>query len=57
LSKFGIIAIIGKGYVLLTTLAAPLLFYLFFFTIPWRMMRDKKEKIGPYADSPGQGAS
>jgi uncharacterized membrane protein YkvI len=59
LSKFGIIAIIGKGYVLLTTLAAPLLFYLFFFTIPWRMMRDKKEKRGPYADSeqPGQRAS
>jgi uncharacterized membrane protein YkvI len=56
LSKFGIIAIIGKGYVLLTTLAAPLLFYLFFVSIPWRMSRDKKEKAGPYADS-GRKAS
>jgi uncharacterized membrane protein YkvI len=50
LSKFGIIAIINKGYVLLTTLAAPLLFYLLYFTIPWRMIRDKKDRIGPYAD-------
>jgi uncharacterized membrane protein YkvI len=50
LSKFGIIAIINKGYVLLTTLAAPLLFYLLYITIPWRMIRDKKDKTGPYAD-------
>jgi uncharacterized membrane protein YkvI len=49
LSKFGIIAIINKGYVLLTTLAAPLLFYLLYITIPWRMIRDKKDKAGPYA--------
>ncbi|MDR1617763.1 MAG: hypothetical protein LBS06_01790 [Treponema sp.] len=50
LSKFGIIAIINKGYVLITSLAAPLLFYLFFAVIPWRMIRDKKDKAGPYAD-------
>jgi uncharacterized membrane protein YkvI len=51
LSKFGIIAIINKGYVLLTTLSAPLFVYLLFFVIPWRMARDKKNKAGPYADA------
>jgi uncharacterized membrane protein YkvI len=55
LSKFGIIAIINKGYVLITSLAAPLLFYLFFVVIPWRMIRDKKNKAGPYADSRQEG--
>jgi uncharacterized membrane protein YkvI len=49
LSKFGIIAIINKGYVLLTSLSAPLLFYLLFFAIPWRMLRDKKRNAGPCA--------
>jgi uncharacterized membrane protein YkvI len=49
-SKFGIIAIINKGYVLLTTLAGPLVFYILFFAIPWRMIRDKKNKVGPYGE-------
>jgi uncharacterized membrane protein YkvI len=51
LSKFGIVAIINKGYVLLTTVSAPLLVYLLFFVIPWRMTRDKKNKTGPYAET------
>jgi uncharacterized membrane protein YkvI len=54
LSKIGIIAIINKGYVLLTTLAAPLLVYLLFIAIPWRMTRDKKDKAGPYAVKQGE---
>jgi uncharacterized membrane protein YkvI len=49
-SRFGIISIINKGYVLLTTLAAPLMFYILFFAIPWRMLRDKKNKTDPYAE-------
>jgi uncharacterized membrane protein YkvI len=57
-SRFGIIAIINKGYVLLTTLAGPLLFYILFFAIPWRMIRDKKDKAGPYAGvQPGNGTA
>jgi uncharacterized membrane protein YkvI len=56
-SRFGIIAIINKGYVLLTTLAGPLMFYLLFFAIPWRMIRDKKNKAGPYAEGDRQNGS
>lgn len=48
LSRFGILAIIGKGYTLFTLISAPVLIYLLFFTIPYRISKDKKD--GTYPD-------
>lgn len=50
LSRFGILAIIGKGYTTFTLCAAPFLIYLLYFTIPYRMSQDKKMGVFPKVD-------
>ena len=47
LSKFGILAIISKGYTMFTLVSAPVLIYLLFITVPYRMHKDKEEGIFP----------
>lgn len=47
LSKFGILAIISKGYTMFTLVSAPVLIYLLFITIPCRVHSDKKNGTYP----------
>lgn len=49
-SRFGILAIISKGYTAFTLLAAPFLIYLLFITIPYRFSKDKKDGTFPAAN-------
>ena len=51
LSKFGLIAIITKGYAYGGVLCAPVLVYLYYITVPMRMYRDRANKAGPYAET------
>ena len=46
-SRFGILAIISKGYTTFTLIAAPFLIYLLFVTIPMRISADKKTGTYP----------
>jgi uncharacterized membrane protein YkvI len=50
LSKFGIIALITKGYAYYGILTAPVLVYLYYITVPLRMKKDRDNKTGPYAE-------
>lgn len=47
LSTFGILAIIGIGYTYLGYVSVPLMVFLWFFTIPYRMYKDKKDGCLP----------
>jgi uncharacterized membrane protein YkvI len=51
LSRFGLIAIITKGYAYGGALCAPVLVYLYYITVPLRMRRDRANKVGPYAET------
>ncbi len=43
LSTVGILTIIGVGYTYMGVISTPVIFFLWFITIPYRMMKDRKE--------------
>lgn len=50
MSRIGILIIVNKFYPMLFNIGTPVIFYLLFITVPYRMYKDKKDGCYPKAD-------